>query len=361
MIIKLWTTLGSVCVNGENCRTFSDVETLLNLKSETFYLQNNGRLVSPSQQLKHGEVYCLLPRVVGGKGGFGSMLRAIGAQIEKTTSREACRDLSGRRMRDVNNEKKLKEWVAKQADREREKERQRQEKKARLHSQTQSPKLSDPAYTEQCAVVQKDLEDALTEGLKKAKSLSATSTCGSSHETRKRKAEDCGASSSKRKWEWFGVEADSDDAGSEDDQGKPADLPISSESIGTLEDSSGPQENVTADDQEDKQVEQETEQMTHLQNCASNPDGQKGCSEGDSKLQSQTDVNHSVVLENVSSAKELEALGLDRLKIELMARGLKCGGTVQERALRLYSVKGLSSDQINPALLARPTKAKKGK
>ena len=35
------------------------------------------------------------------------MLRAIGAQIEKTTSREACRDLSGRRMRDVNNEKKF--------------------------------------------------------------------------------------------------------------------------------------------------------------------------------------------------------------------------------------------------------------
>lgn len=38
--------------------------------------------------------------------GFGSMLRAIGAQIEKTTNREACRDLIGRRMRDVNNEKK---------------------------------------------------------------------------------------------------------------------------------------------------------------------------------------------------------------------------------------------------------------
>ena len=38
--------------------------------------------------------------------GFGSMLRAIGAQIDKTTNRDACRDLSGRRMRDVNNEKK---------------------------------------------------------------------------------------------------------------------------------------------------------------------------------------------------------------------------------------------------------------
>lgn len=38
--------------------------------------------------------------------GFGSMLRAIGAQIEKTTNHEACRDISGRRLRDVNNEKK---------------------------------------------------------------------------------------------------------------------------------------------------------------------------------------------------------------------------------------------------------------
>lgn len=38
--------------------------------------------------------------------GFGSMLRMLGAQIEKTTNHEACRDLSGRRMRDVNNEKK---------------------------------------------------------------------------------------------------------------------------------------------------------------------------------------------------------------------------------------------------------------
>lgn len=44
--------------------------------------------------------------LVGGKGGFGSMLRAIGAQIEKTTNREACRDLRGRRIRDINEEQR---------------------------------------------------------------------------------------------------------------------------------------------------------------------------------------------------------------------------------------------------------------
>ena len=45
--------------------------------------------------------------ISAGKGGFGSMLRTIGAQIEKTTNREACRDLSGRRMRDVEREKRI--------------------------------------------------------------------------------------------------------------------------------------------------------------------------------------------------------------------------------------------------------------
>ena len=50
----------------------------------------------------------------GGKGGFGSMLRSIGAQIEKTTNREACRDLSGRRLRDINEETRLRQFVNQQ-------------------------------------------------------------------------------------------------------------------------------------------------------------------------------------------------------------------------------------------------------
>ena len=49
------------------------------------------------------------------------MLRAIGSQIEKTTNREMCCDLNGRRMRDVNNEKRLNEWLEKADVREREK------------------------------------------------------------------------------------------------------------------------------------------------------------------------------------------------------------------------------------------------
>lgn len=62
---------------------------------------------------------------------------------------------------------------------------------------------------------------------------------------------------------------------------------------------------------------------------------------------------------SASSVEQLERLGLDVLKEELVRRGLKCGGTLAERAARLFSVRGLSADQIDPALLAKPAKARR--
>ena len=51
--------------------------------------------------------------VVGGKGGFGSMLRAAG-KLNKTTNKSAMRDLSGRRHRFVEQEKELTQWLKEQ-------------------------------------------------------------------------------------------------------------------------------------------------------------------------------------------------------------------------------------------------------
>ena len=54
-----------------------------------------------------------------------------------------------------------------------------------------------------------------------------------------------------------------------------------------------------------------------------------------------------------SSWEQLASLGLDRLKSALMGLGLKCGGTLEERAQRLFSTKGLQLNEINPSLLAK--------
>lgn len=53
-----------------------------------------------------------------------------------------------------------------------------------------------------------------------------------------------------------------------------------------------------------------------------------------------------VDLEPFSSHSELEALGLDTLKCGLQALGLKCGGSLGQRAQRLFAAKGMTPEQL---------------
>lgn len=55
-------------------------------------------------------------------------------------------------------------------------------------------------------------------------------------------------------------------------------------------------------------------------------------------------------LKRFHDADELRALGMDRLKEGLEALGMKCGGTLEQRADRLFSVKGKAPEDIDPKL-----------
>ncbi|GAB4814775.1 hypothetical protein N2152v2_001821 [Parachlorella kessleri] len=61
----------------------------------------------------------------------------------------------------------------------------------------------------------------------------------------------------------------------------------------------------------------------------------------------------SLDLDAFDSVEELEMLGADRLKEALAALGLKCGGTLQQRAERLMAVKGKDLSQVDRALFAK--------
>lgn len=93
---------------------------------------NHQRLVTGSRQIENDSVLScsgdpsgrfptvhLLLRLLGGKGGFGSLLRgaATKAGQKKTNNFDACRDMSGRRLRHVNAEKRLEEWKAEEEER----------------------------------------------------------------------------------------------------------------------------------------------------------------------------------------------------------------------------------------------------
>lgn len=137
------------------------------ISKDTYYVLFNGKKVDISNvepQIFEGVVH-IVPRTYGGKGGFGSMLRAIGAQIEKTTNREACRDLSGRRLRDINEEQRLKNWIAQQADRERE---AAERKKKKLERLCQEPKheFKDDEYEDSRSALCEKMSSSVDQGIK---------------------------------------------------------------------------------------------------------------------------------------------------------------------------------------------------
>ena len=53
------------------------------------------------------------------------------------------------------------------------------------------------------------------------------------------------------------------------------------------------------------------------------------------------------------AATDMEVLGMERLKTELQSRGLKCRGTLRERAARLFLLKSTPLDKLPKKLLAK--------
>uniref|UniRef100_A0A8C1DC52 Replication stress response regulator SDE2 n=1 Tax=Cyprinus carpio carpio TaxID=630221 RepID=A0A8C1DC52_CYPCA len=357
--------------------------------SADFYVKSNGRVSRRSDPLRAGVVYRVEPRLCGGKGGFGSMLRALGAQIEKTTNREACRDLSGRRLRDVNHEKEMAEWLKKQADREAEKEQRRLE---RIQRKLAEPKhyFTDTDYEQQCHDLSERLEDSVLKGMQASSSGLVKADEGPS---RKRPTPASSEKKAKKKCFWTGLggleEMGSSGEGSDDsdseaspstsgasrssDVPKPAVPPSAtrgsdrtdpqeqqpSSSSSSSSQSPAPSSPTQVEEEVQKEYTAETSRTSSIDEDKAQVDPTEAPSGPAGSSQAQEEVEGLLDLLSVSGPEQLEALGLERLKKELMERGMKCGGTLQERAARLFSIKGLSPDQIDPALLAKPTKGKK--
>jgi len=86
---------------------------LTNIPVNLISLYNNRRVLAPRHVVPSAPhiLNLKLPGLRGGKGGFGANLKSSGKSGGKgTTNFSACRDLSGRRLRHVENEKALKKW-----------------------------------------------------------------------------------------------------------------------------------------------------------------------------------------------------------------------------------------------------------
>lgn len=136
------------------------------LKPHEFYFLHQGKKYNGD--FSTNEEVQLIIRVFGGKGGFGSMLRAIGTQIQKTTNKESCRDLNGRRLRDINEEKRVKSYLEKQKSENKNPEDEFRKKIEKLTAKTKV-ELQDEEYDAARTNLTENIDDAVEMGLRKIK------------------------------------------------------------------------------------------------------------------------------------------------------------------------------------------------
>jgi len=401
------------------------VSTLENIPPEFFYLTFNGKRLDAHTPLATTMVARLHVRVCGGKGGFGSMLRAIGARIEKTTNHEACRDLSGRRMRDVNYEKEMGEWL-KQQEQEKEDKEERNKHKLEKLQRVMNPThhYQDADYTKNLQTNANNIDEALKAAIQRRDAKLKRKAAG--NETTNSNGN--GKQKKSRSNAWMGVGADSED----DDDNNAMDLKLNNivsvyesqpgcskskvgscsrfeeqfeieegeivggestqsegqrASISCKEDVWVPpvatevQTVMDAETVEDKPVQDECEiteaSTTHNDHTSKSdkpkdseetnpPEGSKdspaaAAAAAAAEEPACSNVMKCVDLTDYSSAEELEGVGLEVLKFSLTELGLKCGGNLQERAQRLYSTKNIPREQLDPSLFAKPAKGKNKK
>ncbi|XP_010053822.2 replication stress response regulator SDE2 [Eucalyptus grandis] len=417
------------------------------------------RLIVAGRQLEDrsvvsspGPTLHLSLRLRGGKGGFGSLLRgaATKAGQKKTNNFDACRDMSGRRLRHVNAEKKLEEWRAEEEERKLERVAEEFIKKAAKKGKKgvgegQAEKYVEK-YRQQSAKCVAQVEECVRDVI------------GSRGTGSKRKAGVGSGSDAKKLKIWMGKrkvgDSDSDDSGddtSEDEEDEKSTISNGAMHLNLIREEDGSSDSVTGGRQDGEAYTSscngsgsEEEKESSMQVC-SESDGCSGgvvpdekvalvnpvSSEGHAVLSlecaivSETEAvepvnesQHKVEPENCevvvsqspsapdsgdevtteagqvspqaggfsedkvavteaaeivepeiveasvsednaldfdkfNSAAEMEGVGMERLKLELQSRGLKCGGTLQERASRLFLLKTTPLDKIPKKHLAK--------
>jgi len=278
------------------------------------------------------EVSChLLLRVAGGKGGFGSLLRASRSGAT-TTNFDACRDLSGRRIRHVNAERKLAE------DQRREKERELERAALKHINETRSStkrKLAEieeaerKRYREETAKVIGAVSDAVGAGLRERASEDAQEAANAEAKKRAERR------AMKRVDAYMGLglggTSESDDSESESE--------------------SETEDRARAASEEDKKGKAPARDPRRAAAgpAAAGASGSGGGSTRGPSGGSETPppAEEKIALSDHPNAAALERFGLDRLKAELAERGLKCGGTLAQRAERLWLLRDKTLEEVD--------------
>jgi len=320
--------------------------------------------------------------LLGGKGGFGALLRGAGAKAgSKKVGNEDCRDLNGRRIRHVKNEQRLAEWYQQQKEREAnggvlpEKPKERKKKdenkelknfggpKNNLFDRTERFRKSKKKKLQREEEVRKKEEDdekteqemRYTEQLKAINdSITLSVEQGTKEIVKAPKKDNRGSKHIRGMWQDY-----EDDEGSDEEEIDQKEE-IKEENQMEIEEPAKRQKvEIQTNDSippQNNGLHAILEPTLELTPIITPTEPQSNSKEIETTI--ETTPTNSFDLNQISTIEELESLGLEKLKTELQNLGLLCGGTLKQRAERLFSVKGKNATEIEPKFFAKPNKRK---
>ncbi|KAH8118125.1 telomere stability and silencing-domain-containing protein [Phellopilus nigrolimitatus] len=184
--------------------SFEDGDFTLSLPSGTLTLDSTplSALCSPTASLNGDEMNALsnklvslrlAPRLRGGKGGFGSQLRAAGGRMssQKTSNNDSCRDLNGRRLSTIKEAKALASYLESEPERKKAQQEAQRVKLEKLErklgidgkgkekaddvSVGVKRRFDDTEYLEQSRDIVENVKSAVLAGMLKKKKKAKTS------------------------------------------------------------------------------------------------------------------------------------------------------------------------------------------
>ena len=333
-------------------RLARELERLEGIPSAEQIISCGSRVLRPADgrlPLDPPTCHLLLP-LAGGKGGFGSNLRAA-ARNAATSNFDACRDLSGRRMRHVIGEQKIRDFAARAEERELEaaalrhinsRENQTKRKFSEIEAEERERYAREAADTVAgtaeatrlglAAAARADADAAARADAARAAEKAATRrVCGYMH---------------------AGLGGISDDSEDESDEETPPtvsrDGSRKAEATGK-----GKAPEVRAPARTPPGTAPGTAPVSAPVSAPRGDGGASGSGSGSGRGRGASGAAEETIDPRAfASASELERFGLDRLRDELAARGLKCGGTLAQRAERLFLLKDKKVEELDKKHLA---------
>jgi len=267
----------------------------------------NGKLIYNETGLKHltsGAVIDVSLRLKGGKGGLRNQLRGEMRKNSNKDNIESCRDLLGRRIRDVKQKEKLIEWLKKK----------REEDKMIQKEVNEFNRMNKETVGRQGTF---KLPQEFKDKLEKWESEMSSSVRKGVKATKK------GAEIVK-----LGVRVRGEDESLEEPE-------IIKKIFTEIEMAKIIEEN----DEKDSKIE-----FFDIER----PKENFSLETNNIEMEPIKVVYKEIDLNQVKTIEDLVNLGAEHLKNELMRLGLKCGGDLKERAQRLFDIK------MNPNLLFNP-------